>query len=161
MRTGTFAQATTDTAIEKLPFFVYGTLLRGFGNYRWALDGNTDNIIEAEITGFEMYSAGGFPYAVQVEDETKKIQGELMFVQEDKFASVLRGLDRLEGYPNHYDRIETVAVTKDGEEREIQCRVYVYARKSDMRGLYKVESGSWREYTNRPLVAEVAHNEDL
>lgn len=101
--------------------FVYGTLKKGHGNNR--VLGNSTFLGEA-ITcadGFFMYTNGGFPYVLR--NGSFFIKGELYEVTSDE---VLRGLDRLEGYPSHYDRILITAKLVDSKDC-LECEVYVAA----------------------------------
>lgn len=77
--------------------FVYGTLKSGHGNHR-LLQGSKF-LGRSTVDRFKMYSLGGFPAVVPSEDGV--IQGEVYEV--DDFT--MTRLDRLEGYPNFYDRM--------------------------------------------------------
>ena len=81
--------------------FVYGTLKKGFGNHI-LLEGSKFLGYAKTNPLFTMVSLGGFP-AVIIDGETS-IQGEVYEVNEE----ALRSLDRLEGHPNWYKRIEVV-----------------------------------------------------
>lgn len=91
---------------------VYGTLRNGYGNHwLWADDPQcTARPGTHRVAGFAMYSAwnGGFPYAVP--DPEFSIVAELI----DVTPECMERLDRLEGYPHHYDRKVVVATTEDG-----------------------------------------------
>ena len=78
---------------------VYGTLREGQGNWNWALRNRSEKMGEAEISGFQMYSTGGFPAVVHATDEDV-IKIEVYEVDDEVFAD----LDRLEGYPTMYTR---------------------------------------------------------
>lgn len=78
---------------------VYGTLREGQGNWSWALRNRSEKLGEAEISGFQMYSTGGFPAVVHATDEDV-IKIEVYEVDDEVFSD----LDRLEGYPTMYTR---------------------------------------------------------
>lgn len=125
--------------------FVYGTLLRGFGNWSWCLKDRATFIKEAELPNFKMLHLGGFPGIIPGDSVVK---GEVFTFDSDE---VLRDLDRLEGHPNFY--VRTPVTLADGTE----CETYVLNsgwRKDNNRGV--VESGSWREVTGRPAPARRA-----
>jgi gamma-glutamylcyclotransferase (GGCT)/AIG2-like uncharacterized protein YtfP len=86
---------------------VYGSLLEGLGNWKWHLDNKESKKLgEHVLEGpFQMISLGGFPGLIIDEDADNKIFVETYEVSDGVFKSV----ERLEGYPNFYDRypIET------------------------------------------------------
>ena len=71
---------------------VYGTLRKGGGNHHilYGIPFDTDT-----ISGYEMYSLGGFPYVIKSEDPESKITVEVYTV--DNYRTAVN-LDRLEGY---------------------------------------------------------------
>ena len=106
---------------------VYGTLRRGEYNNRW-LSGST-YLSSHRAKDFSMYSNGGYPYAVT---GGKGITVEIFCITED----ILKDLDRLEGYPRHYNR---KIIDIDG------IKAWVYFMDTAPRGSYitKVPSGDW------------------
>lgn len=78
--------------------FVYGTLRQGNGNHHLLRD--SEFLGNSEITGFKMYSLGGFPAIVRNDDESSIVVGEAYQVDETVFGR----LDLLEGYPDLYQR---------------------------------------------------------
>lgn len=99
--------------------FVYGTLKKGEGNYHRLL--SSSEYIGPNVTK-EKYILGdvGVPYLFSKEaglhhfDEDhrywKQVAGDVFTVNEETFAA----LDRLEGYPVHYNRMEIELV--DGQQ---------------------------------------------
>jgi gamma-glutamylcyclotransferase (GGCT)/AIG2-like uncharacterized protein YtfP len=80
----------------RLPVFVYGTLRPGEKNYRRYLAGRTCEELPATIRGRLCYVAeGGYPY---LEDGDGRVRGELIFLDGDRYAETLQGLDELEEY---------------------------------------------------------------
>lgn len=76
------------------PFFVYGTLLNGFNNYERYLKGKTIKEIPATTPGIlGVYQ--GLPTMLEGDGE---VHGELMFIPNELYSSVLFNIDRLEGY---------------------------------------------------------------
>lgn len=112
---------------------VYGSLRKGFGNH-YLLE-NSRFLGEVK-TGphYTMYSFGGFP-ALSLNGDTT-IVGEVYEVDEETMAR----LDRLEGYPNFYDRV--LIPTEYGE-----AWMY-FIHDIDREALPVVESGDWKEYRN-------------
>lgn len=79
---------------------VYGTLKKGFGNHR--LIERAYGILQYKGVvrlPFKMVSLGGFPALIPT-TEVHEIECEIYEVDDECFAS----LDRLEGYPNFYER---------------------------------------------------------
>lgn len=141
---------STATETRTLPFFVYGTLRAGEGNYQWALKGRTSREREAAFIGGALFDGGGFPYMVRepgTTDEARVI-GDLMEVPAEVYAEVLSDLDHLEGYNpnrahNHYRRIEVEVTTTDGEK--VLAYTYIADRSTydHVLGLPLIESGDW------------------
>lgn len=79
---------------------VYGTLRKGEGNHSLLRDSKLLETVR--VPGYRMYSNGGFPYSVPVDDESCVITGEIYHVND----AVLEDLDGLEGVKyGHYDRV--------------------------------------------------------
>ena len=82
-------------SLEVRPFFVYGTLRHGQGNYR-LLAGSTTRERSALLAGHALVDLG-VPYAIHAEP-TSQVVGELMDVRPARYAEILARLDQLEGY---------------------------------------------------------------
>jgi gamma-glutamylcyclotransferase (GGCT)/AIG2-like uncharacterized protein YtfP len=142
--------------LKNLPFFVYGTLRHAQGNYSWALNGRTEAEVDARMPGLDMYGNHGFPYALINPANTQGIVGELMYISDANFFSVLDSLDMLEGYDSsrpdfeqHYIRIEAFARVG---EHEVQAYTYVASPGVAIdvkQRIPKIESGDWN-ITNPP-----------
>lgn len=152
---------------QQIPFFVYGTLRSGEGNYSWALKGRTVAEPTATLTGAVMHdNNGSFPFVTTTDaDETDKVVGDLMYIQPDLYHDVMADLDGLEGfygpgYPgNMYERvIVTVVSSATGESVEAYTYLVadsLYQRR--VRNMPVVESGDWiahkRARDRRPATA--------
>ena len=112
---------------------VYGTLRKGESNHYIIRDAKPFGV--SRIKGFTMYSNGFYPYAVS---RGKGITVELYKVDADH----MRRLDSLEGYPYHYNRKK---VTVKGKK----AWVYFTAKKPDVDGITKVDSGDWMDAARR------------
>ena len=123
---------------------VYGTLLQGFGNNRLLHD--AQYLGATVLPGWEMYSLGGFPAITLPDgDEQPRIQVEIYEVNKD----TLDRLDRLEGYPHFYDRMEVAYNLGDGEDLAWIYWIKNLHNWADARGvsqLPRIECGSWREF---------------
>lgn len=123
------------------PVFVYGTLRKGFGNYAWALGGQTEQEAPATLYGFDMYAVSSFPGIVE---GAGHVVGELMYLKD---AATLTRLDRLEGYEpgreshSMYLRIRVACDTADGP---IDAWTYVWNRA--LRDTPRIESGDFADY---------------
>ena len=110
---------------------VYGTLLKGECNERWA-DGALGRI-PCTIMG-TIYDLGHFPAFVP--DGRQAVEAELLTVTEDG----LTHMDVLEGYPRFYRRDEIEATLADGTS--VTAMVYVMNSLPPRARL--IRSGSWR-----------------
>lgn len=106
-----------------LPFFVYGTLRPGEGNYSWCLQGKTRKEVPGTLAGAQMYGRMGFPYVILSPEQEDTIQGDLVWIDEDvvSYQDAQNSLDGLEGtrFPgrnmgNHYDRLIADVQTEEG-----------------------------------------------
>lgn len=86
--------------LEECPnVFVYGTLKRGCGNHRLLTDAQFVTTATSFEPMFDMTDVG-FPYAFV--GGSSYARGEIYHL--GMATEILRRLDRLEGYPHHYDR---------------------------------------------------------
>jgi gamma-glutamylaminecyclotransferase len=85
--------------------FVYGTLKRGCGNHGVMVRAGGKLLGPGEVDGYACVDTPWYPYAVPRAGAT--IAGEVYAVAN------LGPLDRLEGYPSHYDR--ALADTRFGQ----------------------------------------------
>lgn len=121
--------------------FVYGTLMKGFGNHNYYL-ANQENVKflgKAKLIGYEMYHVFSFPGIVP--QKGKEILGEVYKVDDH----VLQQLDRLEGEGFMYKRIEDVAFL----DTEKQIKVYVYVWQLSIKGCKKVDTMPWKSLINK------------
>jgi gamma-glutamylcyclotransferase (GGCT)/AIG2-like uncharacterized protein YtfP len=133
----------------RLPFFVYGTLLRGEVNHDLFLRGRTGAEEPARLNGAVLYDGPGYPYAV--EERGGVVYGELVTALPEEYEELLVALDRLEEYArgdprNLYERFER-EVIRDGGDTAVRAWVYVaapaVAARLRARGKL-IESGDWR-----------------
>ena len=110
--------------------FVYGTLLSGERNARFALGARR---VAATTKGTLYDPHYGFPAFVR-EGETI-VKGELLTVDDEGFKS----MDRLEGYPSLYRREEIMVMTGAGRRK---AWVYIMNRLPERAKV--IESGDWR-----------------
>ena len=98
----------TDTAVTYQPAFVYGTLRPGGGNHGlWGSRAEARHDDRCFVVGFALVHNGHFPYLIPA--ATSQSVGCLIYPHADHYDDVLADMDRLEGVPNHYNRV-TVAV---------------------------------------------------
>lgn len=96
--------------------FVYGTLMKGYGNHRNYLS-HSEFVGTGEITGYALYAVSSFPGIVPEGGE--KVKGEVYKVDQD----TLKRLDRLEGEGSLYLR-KQVEVRADGHI--VQAWTYIW-----------------------------------
>jgi len=112
--------------------FVYGTLKKGFENNHF-LNGAKfiGNVITKEK--YPMVNiVKAYPYIINDVGNGYNIKGELYKINK----SILNKLDMLEGYPEHYDRIETIVLSKNQEYNAI---IYFVKDKIDYSNLELLE----------------------
>ena len=114
---------------QQILVFVYGTLLRG--------ESNADLLAEAHYRGhahtspgFELVDLGAYP--AMIPGGNSSVMGELYAVDSRTLAT----LDRLEGHPEYYRRIEVVL--SDGTP----AQTYVMSPDRVV-GCPRIESGDW------------------
>ena len=111
--------------------FVYGTLLSGERNARWALGARR----VAAWTRGKLYDPHyGFPAFVREGEAI--VKGELLTVDDEGFKS----MDRLEGYPRLYRREEIEVFTESGG----RAKAWVYILNSMPKDATVIASGDWR-----------------
>ncbi|AEJ44345.1 gamma-glutamylcyclotransferase family protein [Alicyclobacillus acidocaldarius] len=121
-------------------FFVYGTLRKDQPNRTVVEPYLVSELGMGQIRG-AMYDWGAFPAVTLEEDGV--VVGEWVKVTEEG----LKALDRLEGYPQLYDRV----IVKDLANG---LRGWVYCvPKQKVNGNARVESGDWVVYQANRLVA--------
>ena len=134
---------------DSRPFFVYGTLRPGQGNYR-LLAGRTVDERPATLPGHALYGPG-LPYVTEGEEDSAVV-GTLIFVAPERYDEVLADLDRLEGYRpggtwSHYDREARPVryVGDDGGEATTVAWVYLAGReaRSRLRPSERITGGDW------------------
>ena len=125
--------------IERLPFFVYGTLLPGHHNYKRFFDktkpvGHQTVVLpEHALIGTER---SGFPYMAALRDmpawvwplvTQHTVKGMLLTFDDADFDTIRRELDMLEGVPDHYDRkIVEVDARTTGSTKPSLIRAWTY-----------------------------------
>ena len=143
--------------MERLPFFVYGTLRPGFGNDRlW--QGRAAAYFDGEATapGWGLVDRG-IPYAVPAVGMAAV--GCLVMPFDDEYPSVARSLDGLEGYPVHYDRVAIDAHMPSGSP--IRAWIYTPADTTRFTGERLVEDwgashlGRLHAYSSAPTASPV------
>jgi len=144
IETGPLNRAVADAYAPRL-VFVYGSLLSGFGNHRLLDVPGAAFVGEARTEGgWALYDLGAYPGMVRRDDlPGESVVGEIYAVDRD----TLRALDRLEGHPRYYERIE---ITLDTGET-----VEAYHLDRDQVGrCSRVANGDWRAYagTDEPYI---------
>jgi len=127
--------------------FVYGTLMKGFWNYKRYLEGKISRITPGKTYGLLYHLPEGYPALIQ---GNEIVEGEIM---EPVDENLLKQLDRLEGYDsrrsnNLYFRELRSILTDSGEK--MSCWIYVYAdeRYAKENGSL-VPNGNWRKFREK------------
>jgi gamma-glutamylcyclotransferase (GGCT)/AIG2-like uncharacterized protein YtfP len=111
--------------------FVYGTLLSGLGNHDLLKD---SELIAKDVLlgGFQMYDVGYFPACIHTGNMNDTIIGEIYKINK----KTLERLDFLEGYPDHYNRIQI---------SDMKAPTWIYMWETMRDNLEQVWSGNWRQ----------------
>ena len=134
---------------ERTTCFVYGTLMKGFGNERVIANFPHENV-PARISGVEMFDVGGFPALVAGESA---YDGELLvFGEEFDHDTIFGNMDRLEGYREDlpeersmYLRRPVVVTLEDGTN--VETVVYLWNRGTGgLRPIPADQFTGYREY---------------
>ena len=118
-------------------YAVYGTLRRGFGNFRALMDNEHCEFLGEYRTQplFKMVSMGGFPGVIMDSEDKHAITVEVFRV---KHPGVERSVDGLEGYPGWYDK--QLIDTPYGQ-------AFIYTQTNAAVGSRPfVESGDWKQF---------------
>jgi gamma-glutamylcyclotransferase (GGCT)/AIG2-like uncharacterized protein YtfP len=115
---------------------VYGTLKEGFGNNR--LLQHSTLLGEEIVSGFKMYSLGGFP-AINRADEDSNIKIEVYEVTDPE---ILSRVYRLEGYSGERDSNSNWYDTADVPTKWGSAEIF-YFKKSLHGDRPVVETGNW------------------
>ena len=125
---------------NKIRIFVYGTLRRGFGLNPFLKTGYCKG--EGFVYG-TMYNLGSFPGVILDETKTKKVVGEIYFIDRE----TLDKLDHIEGYipdePEHSLYIRKPVIVLDSNNEEEFGYIYEYNQRSEIKQLRIIESGDW------------------
>lgn len=117
--------------------FVYGSLLSGLANHRMIGRPTTVFLGEGRTLngGWSMMDMTHYP-ALFVDLDGPSVVGEVYEVDDETMSH----LDRLEGYPGFYDRMEVMVTTEGGDHI---CWVYFLDNAED---LPRVPNNDWRTY---------------
>lgn len=99
--------------------FVYGTLKRGFSNYRRLMQAASFLGEATSVSPNYAMLDGGFPKVLDCPERGHPILGELFEVD----AATLADLDRLEGHPRWYQRKRRLFRKTDGTK--VEAWVYI------------------------------------
>ena len=104
--------------MERLPFFVYGTLIPEQPNYYlWK-----DSIVDTKkglIPNYQLFDMGHYPMII--ESEEKNVDGILIYIKDADYEKITKIIDNLEGYnpENHgssaYNREKRDIELENGE----------------------------------------------
>ncbi len=127
----------------QLPFFVYGTLRAGETNATLLRNAVARSRL-AKLSGAQMFDLGPYPMIVESAGE---VWGELIEIEADKYAAIVKSLDRLEGvdsaHPTHPDALFR-RLRRDVwvEDEMVECWTY-FGRESLARRGKLVAGGDW------------------
>lgn len=144
------SQPADAARVEELPFFVYGTLRVGQGNYLRLVAGKTTRAIPAVLPNHRMY-AGIYP-CITDDAAGGQVVGDLLYIQPERYAEVLAALDDLEQYdPDEEDpwyiRVQRTVEHTDASGQTHHIAAWVYLGGRATLAAYteeqRVPSGDW------------------
>ena len=134
--------------MNRLPFFVYGTLIPEQPNYYlWK-----DSIVSTKkglIKNHQLFDMGHYPMII--ESEEKNVDGILIYIKDADYEKITKIIDNLEGYnpENHgssaYNREIRDIEVKDGEMQK--AWVYI-GSKEYVNEENAVKDGNWVKHTS-------------
>ena len=135
--------------MNRLPFFVYGTLIPDQPNYYlWK-----DSIVSTKdglIKNYQLFDMGHYPMIV--ESKGNNVYGMLMYVKNEDYTKVTKIIDNLEGYnpENHgssaYNRELRDIELEDGEIEK--AWIYI-GSKEYVNEENKVKDGNWVKHISK------------
>lgn len=134
-------------ATQKLPFFVYGTLLPGQPNaFLW--QGMEASLEPARLDNGRLHDMGGYPMLVEAGADS--VKGCLVTPTADFYLVVMTRLDLLEGfdpaYPNAMGYRRIVKTVRRENGRSLPAWVYV-GQLALVNGRVRIPNGDWATYT--------------
>jgi len=132
----------SETYIDKV--FVYGTLMKGFSNYKRYLEGRIRRVTPGRTRGLLYHLPEGYPALLE---GSGIVEGEIM---EPVDEALLKTLDWLEGYDkqggnNEYVREVRNILTEEGQQ--MNCWIYIYADEKYAKGNgILVTDGNWKKF---------------
>jgi len=135
--------------MEKLPFFVYGTLIPEEPNYYLWKDSiaNTKNGL---IRNHQLFDMGHYPMII--ESDGNKVYGMIMYIKDEDYDKIIKVIDNLEGYnpENHgssaYNRVIRDIELEDGKIEK--AWIYV-GSKEYVKEENAVKNGNWVKHISR------------
>ncbi len=135
--------------MERLPFFVYGTLIPDQPNYYLWKDSIT-NTKEGIIKNYLLFDMGHYPMIVK--SEGNKVNGMLLYVKTEDYERITKIIDNLEGYnpENHgssaYNREMRDIELKNGELEK--AWIYI-GSKEYVKEENSVKDGNWIKHISK------------
>ena len=135
--------------MNRLPFFVYGTLIPDQPNYYLL----SDSIVSTKnglIKNHQLFDMGHYPMII--ESEGNKVHGILMYVKNEDYGKITKIIDNLEGYnpENHgssaYKREMRDIELEDGKIEK--AWIYI-GSKEYVNEENKVKDGNWVKHISK------------
>ena len=135
--------------MNRLPFFVYGTLIPDQPNYYLWKD-SIANTKEGMIKNYQLFDMGHYPMIVESNGST--VYGMLMYIKNEDYEKITKIIDNLEGYnpENHgssaYNREIRDIELEDGEIE----KAWIYIGSEEYISKEKaVKGGNWVEHISK------------
>lgn len=126
------------------PFFFYGTLktnAKRSNRFAYLLDGYRRITTPARVVGYRLHALEGapFPYLCSSND-LEIVYGELVWIHQANYASIMEMLDRLEGVPDLYQRVRIPVLYN---EESVQDAWVYLPTKDSVKHLPVIDGGEW------------------
>lgn len=124
-----YAEYSSRTAKEDrnlfLPFFVYGTLRKGFSSHR--ILGDCEYVGTGTVAGFYLAVPHTIPFALPAPTDETLLVGEVYAASSEEYTEMRKRLDRLESEGSWYLRLQVpVCLSESGVV--VQCWMYALAK---------------------------------
>ena len=129
--------------MERLPFFVYGTLIPDQPNYYlWK-----DSIVDTKkglISNYQLFDMGHYPMIV--ESTGNNVHGMLIYIKNEDYGKITKIIDNLEGYDpeNHGNSAYNREIRDIGLESGEFEKAWIYIGSDEyIKKENAVEGGNW------------------